>query len=242
MKRTVLQPKQAGLFVMTIALGASCLITPSAQAQSGNQTPAAILQQQGSLQPSQDEYSFTGKKGQAVTIALTSDAFDTFLTLLDPDGEEIASNDDYGRSLNSAIVITLPQDGTYKVLTKSYSGQGGDYSITVRPATPYEQAYSQGVNEYQEGNLRQAIAAMSEAIELDPNQPIAYLDRGDLYYEQDNLEAMIQDYQKAAELYEQQGDQATAQTLRQQISEIRSTPEAERPEIPAQLTPQIFRR
>lgn len=252
MRTNRLSPKSLGVLIMAIGFNTIPFVSTSAQAQHPlanhtqiqAQTPA-ILQQSGSLQPSQAGHKFTGKAGQAVTIALNSSEFDPFLSLLDPNGTEIATNDDFARSLNSTIVITLPQDGVYTALVRSYSGQGGNYSLSIHPATDYEQAYMQGITAYLENHLRAAIAALTTAIELDPNQPVAYLDRGDLQYEQGNPSAMIADYEQAAKLYEQQGDQTTAQDLRQQITELRSTseatPEKDKLDIPAQLTPQVFR-
>lgn len=264
MRQNLFHPKQWGMLIMTISIGAMPLFPTSAWAQhpvphppqTSTPTPD-ILQQTGSLQPTQAGHKFTGKAGQTVTIALSSDEFDTFLSLLDPSGAEIAANDDFARSLNSAIVITLPRDGTYTALARSYSGQGGDYTLNIRPATDYEQAYMQGINAYLENHLREAIAAFTTAIELDPNQPIAYLDRGDMHYERGNIAAMIADYEQAAKLYEQQGDETNAQELREQINDLQSmseetleseeTPEseeapaAEKSDIPAQLTPQVFR-
>jgi tetratricopeptide (TPR) repeat protein len=186
----------------------------------------AILQEQGTLQPTQNKYSFTGQAGQTVTISINSPDFDTVLVLLDSNGEEIARNDDYARSLNSTIVMTLPNSGTYQVLAQSFSGQGGNYTLSVTPATPYEQAYAQAVALYQQGQYEQAIAAYTEAIEVDPNQPLAYAERADARYSQAGSISpdAINDYNRAAELFEQAGDTENARMLREQITYLQSPP------------------
>jgi tetratricopeptide (TPR) repeat protein len=209
------------LLAATLSVGSSLLFLPVAPA-----TAQEILQEQGNLRPAQDDYTFSGTAGQAIAISMTSDEFDTLLTLVGPDNQEIATNDDYARSLNSTIIITLPSTGEYKVQARSFSGMGGNYSLTVRPATPYDQAYSRGMMAYQEGRLDDAIAALNEAIEADPSQPTAYVDRGDAKYAQSSDPAdTIADYRRAIELYEQAGNTDMAQMLRDQIMYLQSPPE-----------------
>ncbi|GAB4151417.1 MAG: hypothetical protein Fur0046_30750 [Cyanobacteria bacterium J069] len=190
--------------------------------------PAAaqsLFEERGTLAPMQAEYSFAGKAGDTVTVSMTSTEFDTFLVLNSPSGEELASNDDYARSLNSTIVITLPASGTYKVLARSFSGQGGNYLVTVRAATPYDLAYSRATELYRNGDLDAALPAFTEAIRIDSERPEAYLDRGDLYFSQGNVSATRSDYQAAIALYEKQGDRETAQMLREQLSYLETPPD-----------------
>lgn len=189
--------------------------------------PAAaqvLFEERGSLAPMQNEYTFAGKAGDTVTISMTSTDFDTFLVLQSPSGQEIASNDDYARSLNSTIVITLPSNGTYKVLARSFSGQGGNYLVTVRPATPYDRAYSRATEVYRTGDMNAALTAFNEAIRLDSSRPEAYLDRADVHYVQGNLNGTRADYQRAIALYEQQGNSDMAQMLREQLTYLDEVP------------------
>ena len=80
-----------------------------------------------------DMYAFQGNAGQSITISLESQEFDTYLFLLDPDNEQIAENDDISENnKNSAITITLPASGTYRVIVNSYDAEGkGNYSLSV---------------------------------------------------------------------------------------------------------------
>jgi tetratricopeptide (TPR) repeat protein len=237
MKIWTLQANRLGLLAISAAMvGGALLFLPVAPARA-----EVILQEQGTMQPAQDEYTFSGTAGQAVTIRMTSDEIDPVLELLGPDGQQIAYNDDFSRTLNSAIIITLPTTGDYKIVARSFSGEGGRYSVTVQPSTSYELSYSKAWNFYMEGRYQEAVDAFSEAIAIDPNQASAYADRAEarwgLFYTQqgENMNpeqppepspelkaAIIADYQQAADLYEQAGETETAQILRDQISSMQT--------------------
>ncbi|MBD2090539.1 trypsin-like peptidase domain-containing protein [Microcoleus sp. FACHB-1515] len=90
-----------------------------------------VLEQDGSLY---DQYQFQGRQGQQVTISMESSEFDTYLLLVDPNGQLVDQNDDGSQgSTNSQIVATLPADGTYTVIANAYDSTGrGRYTITVR--------------------------------------------------------------------------------------------------------------
>jgi len=221
-----LRPQNLGLLLAAaVAAGGSlvCLPAPQASAQ-------AILQREGLLQSMQGEHTFSGTAGQAVLIQVESSELSTFLTLLDPSGQEIAVKEDYDDSLDSALVATLPSNGTYQVLTRSLSGTGGDYRITVRVATPYEQAYARATSFMQEGKYPEAVAAYNEAIRIDPNQPRAYQNLANALYGQAQMllpnerEAIVNSYQRALELYERTGDAESAQMLRDQIMYLQPQP------------------
>lgn len=236
MKTRQPQFKHLGLMFSTLAIAAGI----SAAFPGSRAMAQEILREQGTLNPTQDEYTFTGTAGQAIAVTMESADFDTVLVLLDANDQEVSFNDDFGRSLNSTIVTTLPSDGEYKVIARSFSGQGGSYSISVRPATDYEQAYSNALNLSMAGDFNAAIDAYTEAIELDPSQPVPYMDRADarwsqVYASQENAEAgeemtpapevlssIIDDYRKAADLYEQAGEAELAQSIREQITILES--------------------
>jgi hypothetical protein len=85
---------------------------------------------EGSLSTDSPEarFVFEGEEGQGVEISLHSDDFDAYLVLLDEDGDEIASNDDGSdNSLDSQIIVTLPESGSYTIVVSSFSYTvGGD--------------------------------------------------------------------------------------------------------------------
>lgn len=101
----------------------------------------------GALQPGQPAfvtlqagdaivYTFSGERGQRVTIAAQArpgDPIDPLIVLLDPDNRPIAANDDSGDSLDSLIrALSLPATGTYTlVLTHALGGNAGQVGIGI---------------------------------------------------------------------------------------------------------------
>lgn len=87
-----------------------------------------------------DAYSFTGKQGDRIVVALTSTDFDAYLIVgRVSNGRFIKmhSNDDVGgRSLNSRVVFTLPIDGEYMVYANTVAPeQIGAYQIRVESSS-----------------------------------------------------------------------------------------------------------
>lgn len=83
-------------------------------------------------------YTFTGEEGTSVTITMISDDFDTYLTLLDEDGDELTRDDDSAGNLDARIgPYSLPADGDYTIVAQSYayrnnSGSAtGDFTLTL---------------------------------------------------------------------------------------------------------------
>jgi tetratricopeptide (TPR) repeat protein len=207
-----------------------------------------FLDEAGEITPAEATYRFDGSAGETVTIILNSDDFDPVLSLLDSSGSEIATNDDFGGSLNSTIILELPADGTYTVIAKSFSGQGGNFDLTVRTSTDYETVYATGQNLVAQEDFAGAIAAYTEAIELDPQEPSAYLGRaeanlGQIYLTEGEAiqgpedipmevrEAVINDFEKAADLIEIDGPQGWADTLREQADFLRNAGATDDPSI-----------
>ena len=103
-----------------------------------------LLNQEGTLDSSDavlpsdgsryDEYTFEGEAGQSVTIKLESTDFDPYVALFGPNGRLVAENDNASPSeQNSAITITLPMTGRYRVVVNAYDDTGrGQYLLTVR--------------------------------------------------------------------------------------------------------------
>lgn len=199
-----------------------------------------VLQEVGTIYPAESTYTFDGKAGQTMTITLESADFDPVLSLLDASESEIASNDDFGGTLNSTIIIALPADGLYTVVAKSFSGQGGDYDLIVRTATEFEATFAKAEALSLAEDFPGAIAAYTEAIEVDPNQSSAYLGRaqailGQVYLEQgesiagpediplEARESVIADFEQAATLFEANGSVDWADSLREQAELLRNT-------------------
>lgn len=86
-----------------------------------------------------DLYAFEGQAGDVVTIAMdaTSQNLDTLLFLIDPNGVEIAFNDDSNETTNSLIAgQVLQEDGEYIIIGTrfggDYGGTIGAYTLTLR--------------------------------------------------------------------------------------------------------------
>jgi hypothetical protein len=83
-----------------------------------------------------DAYAFEGAAGDAIVIELESRAFDPYLILIPPQGEQIDNDDAPGRPNASRIELTLRASGRYRILATSYqAGKTGDYELALRRAT-----------------------------------------------------------------------------------------------------------
>lgn len=79
--------------------------------------------------------------GQSVQIDLRGTGLDPltdpYLRLFNADSQIVAFNDDGGVGLNSSLVFTAAETGTYFVEVDSYAGRGaGDYRLSVVEAVP----------------------------------------------------------------------------------------------------------
>ena len=78
-----------------------------------------------------DNYRFGGRRGQRVTVDLTSSAFDAYTMVITPSGEQF-DNDDGEDGTNSRQDLVLPEDGDYQVRVTSYRpGETGSYRFSV---------------------------------------------------------------------------------------------------------------
>jgi uncharacterized protein (TIGR03437 family) len=88
-----------------------------------------------------DLYSFSATAGQQIAILLTSTQYDTYLVLLDANGNLIAEDDDGGGGTNSRIpadsgYLSLTASGTYTVIVSSFDeGALGNYTLSLMAAT-----------------------------------------------------------------------------------------------------------
>lgn len=69
--------------------------------------------------------------GHTVRVDLESDDFDAWVSVMDEEGREIASDDDSGAGFDASVVVTLPA-GRYRILASSYGPDAvGRYTLTV---------------------------------------------------------------------------------------------------------------
>ena len=84
------------------------------------------------------DYLVTLEAGDQVAIDLTSDEFDTIITLIGPDGATFGENDDGPDGTTNSLLfarITIP--GNYIVRVRPYAGQGlGTFNLKVTRLRP----------------------------------------------------------------------------------------------------------
>jgi len=95
---------------------------------------------QGTINPNNDRdiYYFGGTANRVVSIRMNKidSGLDSFLELWSPSGSLVAVNDDGGGDNNSWLVATLPSDGTYRIVARSWNySSSGRYTISVNRVT-----------------------------------------------------------------------------------------------------------
>ncbi|MAQ16092.1 MAG: hypothetical protein CMN30_15045 [Sandaracinus sp.] len=86
-----------------------------------------------------DRYTFSTEEGYAISIDMTSSAFDTYLMLQSPNGEDLGQNDDIeeGVNTNSHLELVAPESGIYTINANSKtSGMTGAYQVRVTATKP----------------------------------------------------------------------------------------------------------
>lgn len=128
--------------------GSDCLVTPIGVGQAVN----GLLTNTDCLSPFRarlaDRYSFTGSIGQQVAVQLSSSDFDSYLHLVDSNGNIIAQDDDGAGSRNSRIpsvsgFFTLPTSGTFIVeVTSSFGNDTGNYTLSLTQGSGTDCSFS----------------------------------------------------------------------------------------------------
>ena len=78
-------------------------------------------------------WRFRGVAGQTVVVTTDSDAFNTGVELLSPEGDALGASWVDGPGNDDRVVARLPGDGEYQVLVRSvYVDGGGPYELAVR--------------------------------------------------------------------------------------------------------------
>jgi serine protease Do len=82
-------------------------------------------------------WRFFGTQGQPVRIDVISGAFDAFVILEGPAGDEVARNDDGGDGTDARLSVTLPVTGDYRIIANTYrQGQFGRYVLRLTGGPP----------------------------------------------------------------------------------------------------------
>lgn len=81
-------------------------------------------------------FSLALDAGDQLFVSMSSEDFDSYLTLRGPDGQDIAYDDDSGEGLNSALAFAVPSAGTYSIVASSYSGSAGTFTLVAELDEP----------------------------------------------------------------------------------------------------------
>ncbi|MBZ0279903.1 MAG: pre-peptidase C-terminal domain-containing protein [Anaerolineae bacterium] len=138
-----------GEFVLSLTSGGAIEPTVEPTSVPGGSEIAIGGSVTSELEPGQDStiYTFEGEAGQLITINLSSDDFDAYVTLNDPSGFYLTSDDDSGGGLDSRIaVFTLPENGTYSIVVESFDGESGQFTLSLSTPTIENIAYGDSLS------------------------------------------------------------------------------------------------
>lgn len=80
-----------------------------------------------------DAHAITAREGQMVKVRMTSDAFDTYLVVKGPNGEE-HTNDDFEGTRVSQVEFVASTGGAWTVWASAFTGEAeGAYTVEVTP-------------------------------------------------------------------------------------------------------------
>ena len=97
---------------------------------------------QGTLDVGQRQgWTLTGRKDQRVAIAVYG-AWDSYVTLLMPEGTQSLAQDGFSGGYGQALIsgVTLPMDGTYRIIVSGENGGAGNYELQVGKGAPAKPA------------------------------------------------------------------------------------------------------
>ena len=81
---------------------------------------------QGVLGETPVDFTFSASAGDVINVYLTSDDFDTYISILDSNEDELIRNDDLAIDTNSGIEgFTIPSTGSYVLRVNSFGGVVG---------------------------------------------------------------------------------------------------------------------
>jgi hypothetical protein len=119
-------PNQAGRFSLALQndtnrylLDESGVLSSNSQRLRSDNSPA-------------NTYTVQGNQGDTIRILASSPDFDSYLLLLDENGQIVATDDDSGGNYHAYIDTQLPRSGTYTIVVNALdSNTQGRYRLTV---------------------------------------------------------------------------------------------------------------
>ena len=191
--------------------------SPSQQPSQGKRQPTTVngrLDSNSRTQKNGKSYynvhTFEGKAGEQITIDLTSNEFDSYLILLDPEGKKIAEDDDGGSGNNARIIVTLPTSGTYTIIAFAHTGETGNHTLSWRKTTSDDLVLAEAkklnqqvVQFIEQGQYAAAIPLAERALAI--REKVLGLEHPDVAQSLNNLAEPYRNmgnYQKAEPLYQ----------------------------------------
>jgi hypothetical protein len=137
-------------YTVAAALGLVALASPAAAAQNGDFPQVRAGQRvEGSLDPSSPRFAdgqpfkvfqFQAQPGRRYTATMESPDFDAYLVLARENAgitEELRENDDGGEGTSARLRFTVPANGTYLLIARSYSsGRSGAFTLGLEDGGP----------------------------------------------------------------------------------------------------------
>jgi hypothetical protein len=77
-------------------------------------------------------YSVKLEGNKTYQIDMISDKIDSYLRLENAEGKELAQDDDSGGFPNARIVFPCPMDGTYQIITTTFVGGEGPFTLKIQ--------------------------------------------------------------------------------------------------------------
>lgn len=138
---TTFQPGETGSYRVTVSSSDSGGREVAAAAGEASGGLRANRPASGRLEPGDatldsgefaDLYTFSGQRGQRITIDMQSTEIDSYLAILTPSGEVQNNDDAEPGNVNSRLQLTLPESGEYSIVATSYRpGEVGSYTIQI---------------------------------------------------------------------------------------------------------------
>lgn len=155
---TSYEPGATGAYTLTATVDARTVATQTVAAG------ALSEQMNGSLRSGDreltggeyyDSYEFLASAGDLLAIELESEEFDTYLILIEPDGEQVEIDDARG-STNSYLERVLAQTGAYEILATSYAAnETGSYALSYQTTPAGAEVLASSTQELAfDGNLQ----------------------------------------------------------------------------------------
>lgn len=123
--------------------------------------------------------------------------------------------------MKTAFAVVYP-DKMLKLFEPSTTCERGRNEMQkLRMGMEDRQLYQRGMQRARGKLYQEAIADFTQVISINPNLAEAYVARSFLQRRTGDIQAAIQDYQKAADIYRARGDGERADTMIQQLQDLK---------------------